>query len=129
VEGRARDRRLRATALCALAMASLGRAEAAERSFDVTASRFEYEPSTIEVDEGDHVVLHLRSSDATHGVSIKEYRIKARIPRTGEVVTVEFDATRAGTFVFACSEYCGFGHSRMKGTLVVNAKPREEARR
>jgi heme/copper-type cytochrome/quinol oxidase subunit 2 len=59
--------------------APVGRVEAAERSFDITASRFEYQPSTIEVDEGDHVVLHLKSTDTKHGLSIKEYKIKATL--------------------------------------------------
>lgn len=124
----ARSRWLCGAALCALMAAPVARGEAAERSFDVTASRFEYQPSTIEVDEGDHVVLHVRSTDTKHGLSIKEYKIKTPIAKTGEVVTVEFDATKAGTFVFACSEYCGSGHSRMKGKLVVNPKTGKEAK-
>jgi cytochrome c oxidase subunit 2 len=124
----ARRRWLRAAALGVLMAAPVARGEAAERSFEVTASRFEYQPSLIEVDEGDHVVLHVRSTDTKHGLSIKEYKIKTPIAKTGEVVTVEFDATKTGTFVFACSEYCGSGHSRMKGKLVVNPKTGKEAK-
>ena len=119
---------LRVAALCLLVVASSARGYGAERSFDVTASRFEFNPATIEVEEGDHVVLRLKSSDTTHGLSIKEYKIKQAIPKTGEVVTVEFDATKAGTFVFGCSEYCGSGHSRMKGKLVVSPKTRKESK-
>jgi cytochrome c oxidase subunit 2 len=119
---------LRVAALCLLVVASSARGYGAERSFDVTASRFEFNPATIEVEEGDHVVLHLKSGDTTHGFSIKEYKIKQAIPKTGEVVTVEFDAAKAGTFVFGCSEYCGSGHSRMKGKLVVSPKTRKESK-
>ena len=94
------------------------------RFIDVVASRFTFEPATITVAQGDSVRLRLRSTDRTHGIAIKAFRIRALIPRTGETVTVEFVADRAGTFDFTCSEYCGTGHARMKGRLVVVATER-----
>ena len=48
-------------------------------------------------------------------------RVKTLLPRGGEAVTVEFVADRAGSFDFTCAEYCGTGHARMKGRLVVVA--------
>lgn len=89
------------------------------RTIDVTASRFQFEPATIPVVQGEHVRLRLRSSDRSHAFAIKAFRVKALIPGGGETVTVDFVADQAGTFAFTCSEYCGTGHSRMKGTLVV----------
>jgi cytochrome c oxidase subunit II len=71
------------------------------------------------VTQGDHVRLRLRSADRSHAFAIKAFQVKALIPNGGETVTVEFVADQAGTFPFTCSEYCGTGHSRMKGTLVV----------
>ena len=91
-------------------------------TIDVTASRFEFEPATISVVEGDNVRLRLHSADRSHAFAIKAFRVKALIPKGGETVTVEFVADQAGTFAFTCSEYCGTGHSGMKGTLVVRAK-------
>jgi cytochrome c oxidase subunit 2 len=91
------------------------------KSIDVTASRFQFEPATISVAQGDRVRLRLRSADRSHALAIKAFRVKAVIPAGGETVAVEFVADRAGTFAFTCSEYCGTGHSRMKGTLVVTA--------
>jgi cytochrome c oxidase subunit 2 len=91
------------------------------RIVDVTASRFEFEPATISVVQGDTVRLRLHSADRSHAIAIKAFGVKALIPSGGETVTVEFVADRAGTFPFTCSEYCGTGHSRMKGTLVVLA--------
>ena len=88
------------------------------KTFDVVASRFEFEPATISVVEGDRVRLRLRSADRTHGLGIKAFRLKTLIPKAGEA-TVEFVADRAGTFEITCSEYCGTGHSRMKGRLIV----------
>lgn len=95
------------------------RVEAGERRFDVTATRFHFEPESLEVEQGDHVVVSLRSADVKHGFSLKPYGIKTTIPKGGEAVAVEFTADKPGTFSFSCSEYCGPRHSSMKGQLVV----------
>ena len=93
-----------------------------ERTVEITASRFHYDPTAIEVEEGEHVVLMLHSADGTHGFAIKAYDVKAKIPKGGEVVRLAFVASKAGRFEFACSEYCGSGHRGMKGTLLVKAR-------
>jgi cytochrome c oxidase subunit 2 len=89
---------------------------------EVTASQFQFDPATITVAEGDRVRLRLHSLDRTHAFAIKAFRVKALIPRGGEAITVEFVADRAGSFDFTCAEYCGTGHARMKGRLVVVAR-------
>jgi cytochrome c oxidase subunit II len=89
------------------------------KTIDVIASRFKFEPATISVVAGDKVRLHLRSADRAHGIGIKAFRVKALVPKVGEVVTVEFVADRSGIFDITCSEYCGAGHGAMKGRLVV----------
>jgi len=93
------------------------------KTIEVTASRFEFQPERIEVQEGDHVRLTLHSADTKHGFAIPELGVKATVPKGGAPVTVEFVATKPGTFGFKCSEYCGSGHKRMTGTLVVAARP------
>ena len=97
------------------------------KTFEVVARRFEFEPSTIEVTEGDRVRLLVRSADGPHGVEIKQFKVKKAVPRAkpgDSPVTIEFVASLAGTFPILCSEYCGNGHDDMKGTLVVLAKPK-----
>ena len=94
------------------------------RSFEVVASRFKFEPDVIEVDEGDHVIIRVRSVDTAHGLAIKEFKVKKGVPDTGEVVEVEFVAAKTGTFRMECVEYCGKGHSKMRGQLVVRPRPR-----
>ena len=93
-------------------------AEATQRH-EVTASRYKFDPARIEVRQGDVVELVLRSADTDHGLAIKAYGVKVAIPKGGETVGVSFVAGRAGTFPIECSEYCGSGHKRMKGELVV----------
>ena len=92
------------------------------KTVDVIASRFKFEPASITVSQGDSVRLRLHSTDRTHGIAMKAFRVNALIPKMGEAVTVEFVADQAGTFDFTCSEYCGTGHARMKGRLVVVAR-------
>ncbi len=96
-------------------------AEATQR-FEVTASRYKFDPARIEVRQGDVVELVLRSADTDHGLAIKAYGVKVAIPKGGETVGVSFVAGRAGTFPIECSEYCGSGHKRMRGELVVAEK-------
>jgi len=96
-------------------------AEAAQR-FEMTASRYAFDPARIEVRLGDVVELVLRSADTDHGLAIKAYAVKVAIPKGGETVGVSFVASRVGTFPIECSEYCGSGHKRMKGELVVTEK-------
>ncbi len=93
--------------------------------FEVVARRFDFEPSTIEVTEGDRVRLLVRSADGPHGVEIKAFKVKKAVPRAkpGDApITIDFVATRPGEFPILCSEYCGNGHEEMTGTLVVKAK-------
>jgi cytochrome c oxidase subunit 2 len=94
------------------------------RAFDVTASRFKFEPETLQVAEGERVRLTLRSTDTEHGFSLRKLNVKVGVPKTGEPVTVEFVADKAGTYEFKCSEYCGSGHGRMKGRIVVTPRAR-----
>jgi cytochrome c oxidase subunit 2 len=97
------------------------------KTFEVVARRFAFEPSTIEVTEGDRVRLLVRSADGPHGVEIKEFKVKKAVPRAkpgDSPVTIEFLASTAGKFPILCSEYCGNGHDDMTGTLVVQAKPK-----
>ena len=74
----------------------------------------------IKVNQGDLVVLKLRSSDVTHGFSLKAYGIYLAdgiLP--GKTVFVNFRADKAGTFLFTCNVFCGDVHPHMQGTLVV----------
>jgi len=87
----------------------------------ITASRYQFEPSTIRVTAGESVRLVLRSRDGVHGFSIPTLKLDAQIPTGGDPVTVEFVAPTAGQYDIVCSEFCGSGHGHMKAVLVVEA--------
>jgi len=95
-----------------------------ERKFEITASRYKFEPAQIAVEEGDTVRLVLHSADTDHGFAIPALKVKAEIPKGGASVDLSFVASRAGRFAFACSEYCGMGHKGMTGELVVTGRLR-----
>lgn len=88
------------------------------REISVTASQFQFSPNPIRVQLGETVRLRVTSSDVTHGLSIPDLGIDQVIP-AGQATTIEFQATRRGSFPFACSVACGVGHANMRGLLIV----------
>jgi len=84
----------------------------------ITASRYAFDPVTIQVSAGEPVRIVLRSKDGVHGFSIPKLKIDVQVPRSGDPVTVEFTAPAAGRYEVACSEFCGSGHGQMKAALV-----------
>jgi len=87
----------------------------------VTAKRYEYAPSRIEVAVNDVVKITLVAEDIPHGFAIDEYRISKRAA-PGRPVTFEFRADRAGTFPYYCNLTADEGCSRMRGDLVVTPR-------
>ncbi len=88
------------------------------REITITAKKWEFEPSTIEVNKGDRVVLTITSDDVEHGFSLPDFQVDATLS-PGKTVTTEFVADKVGTFDFSCSVYCGSGHRDMVGQLMV----------
>lgn len=76
----------------------------------------------IEVSKGDLVVLKLKSSDVTHGFSLKDFGVFVETGiKPGTVQVVSFKADKVGVFTFSCNAICGDRHEHMQGTLVVTA--------
>ncbi|MFQ5531705.1 MAG: cupredoxin domain-containing protein, partial [Candidatus Nanoarchaeia archaeon] len=78
-----------------------------------------FNPNTITVNEGDNVILNVKSIDVAHGLAITAFGVNERL-NPGTTTRIEFTADKKGTYSFFCSVFCGRGHSTMKGTLVVN---------
>lgn len=104
----------------ALGLVVSSTAQPPPRVIDVTAKKYEFVPSTIEVTQGERVVLRVTATDRLHGIGIKRFKVNTEVPR-GKTVDVEFVASEAGTFPVLCTEDCGKGHDDMTGTLVVKA--------
>jgi cytochrome c oxidase subunit 2 len=92
------------------------------RVVEVVAKDYAFEPSEIEVAQGERVRLLVKSGDGLHGFEIKRFKVSKEIPRGGDPVVIEFTADAAGRFPILCSVYCGEGHDGMQGVLVVTAR-------
>ncbi len=100
----------------AYAQAAARGSEASE--IKVEAKKYEFNPKEIKVHQGDHVKLVITALDHKHGFKLEAFHIN-QVLKKGAPTTVEFVADKAGTFPFECSHFCGLGHERMKGRLVV----------
>lgn len=102
---------------------------------EVTARRYQYDPSEIHVKKGARVQLKLRALDRTHGFLLSTYpegsdgkgrpglgfptpQVSWKLEK-GQVNVVEFVADQPGTYDFKCSVICGWHHRSMKGKLIV----------
>jgi cytochrome c oxidase subunit II len=88
------------------------------REIGVTAKKFEFNPNMMSVKQGDHVKLVITALDRDHGFKLEPFNIDVKLKK-GEPTTIEFTADEAGTFPFRCSNFCGLGHGKMKGKMVV----------
>src|SRR5579859_2268084 len=91
----------------------------APHEIQMTAKKYEFNPTVITVKKGEHVKLVITATDRDHGFKLDAFKINEHLTK-GEPATVEFTADKAGEFPFQCSVICGLGHRRMKGKLIVN---------
>ncbi|HTR49984.1 MAG TPA: cytochrome c oxidase subunit II [Kofleriaceae bacterium] len=80
----------------------------------------------LRVPVGQPVVVLLTSRDVIHSFFVPAFRLKQdAIP--GRITSLWFTATAPGTYDILCAEYCGAGHSRMRGRVIAMA-PSDYAR-
>ncbi len=89
----------------------------------VTAQRYKFTPNVITVHQGERVRLIITALDREHGFKLSAYHINKTLKK-GDPVAIEFTASKAGTFPFHCSHFCGLGHFKMRGKLIVEPKIR-----
>jgi len=105
------------------------------QDIDVTAKKYEFNPSPIRVKQGTRVELKITATDHAHGFKIKELPNGAdptakpglvfpspqecqKIEK-GQTATIDFVAQSPGTYPFRCCTHCGWDHRAMKGELIV----------
>ena len=81
------------------------------------SKKFSFEPNAITLKKGEPVVLAIHSVDVTHGLQVKELRIKVEIPKK-QTVEIPLTPTVVGNFEGRCAHFCGLGHGSM--TFMVN---------
>ncbi len=107
--------------ILALALPVLLRAAPPEpRKIEVVAKKYSFEPARIEVKVGEPVEITFRSEDTKHGFVSKELNLEKVVFSKDKPATVSFTPARAGTYPFKCARFCGMGHGKMKGEIVVS---------
>jgi cytochrome c oxidase subunit 2 len=102
---------------------------------EITAKKYEFDPSPIRVKQGAKVQLKITAKDHAHGFKISELPdgagvgskpglVFSSLPdctkiEEGQTATVEFVAQTPGTYSFRCCVHCGWHHRAMKGELIV----------
>lgn len=76
--------------------------------------------TTITVKKDSVITLRIKNLDVTHGFALDEFGINKVTP-PDEVTTIKFTATKEGVFTFYCNVFCGTGHPKHQGTLIVEA--------
>jgi heme/copper-type cytochrome/quinol oxidase subunit 2 len=105
----------------AVAVALAQEATQPQRSFNLMASKYRFDPPRIDVDQNDLVKITLTASDIAHSFTVDDYRIAKRAG-PGHAVTFEFRADRPGTFRFYCNLKQDERCKEMQGELVVHPK-------
>jgi cytochrome c oxidase subunit 2 len=86
-------------------------------------------PSSLDalrVPVGRPVRLLITSRDVIHSFFVPELRMKQdALP--GRYTQVSFTADRPGRYQILCTQYCGMGHSAMRGEMVVMPAPEFDA--
>ncbi|NQT46178.1 MAG: cupredoxin domain-containing protein [Candidatus Omnitrophica bacterium] len=88
------------------------------RVVKVRAFKYGFDPDPIVVKVGEKVRLEVTSSDVRHGLGISDIDVNV-LTLKGKTGVAEFIAEEAGEFHVHCSVYCGAGHGKMHGLLVV----------
>jgi len=89
------------------------------RRIEVVARKFAFEPARLEVKVGEPVEITFTSVDTKHGFACKELGLAKVVFGKGDPATVRLTATKPGTYGFKCARFCGLGHGKMKGEIVV----------
>ena len=94
-----------------------------DKTFVITGQNFKFmmnnqENPELRVKEGDKVRIEFSSTDGFHDWTVDEFNAATEKVQTGSSTSVEFIASKKGTFEY----YCSVGSHRqegMKGSLIV----------
>lgn len=89
------------------------------RKIEVVAHKYAFDPSKIEIKAGETVEITFRSTDTKHGFVCKELGLEKVVFTKDKPATVTFTPDKPGTYPFKCARFCGLGHPKMKGQIVV----------
>ena len=92
--------------------------EGGERTFTISAHKYAFSPSRIDVRQDDLVRVTFSTEDIPHSFTIDKYRIAKRV-EPGRPIVFEFRADQPGRFPIYCNLTSDDGCRKMVGELVV----------
>lgn len=86
-----------------------------------SASAGAFAETSIKVKLGSRVIIYITNLEPNqpHGFGLEEFGIPSVTNPPQQTVEVKFVADKEGTFTFFCTVFCGTGHPRHKGALIV----------
>ncbi len=101
-------------------LVSLAADNGPEQVVKLTAQRFHFTPSEVELIAGRPVVFEVQALDFPHGFNLPD--IKKRVDlMPGKTVQLRVQFDKPGKYVFLCDNFCGDEHETMNGSIVVKA--------
>lgn len=89
-----------------------------ERTIHMGVRQWAWDPATITAKKGELVRLIIHNADVKHGIAIPDLGVmEGDILSEGAII--EFTASKAGTFEFFCSVWCGERHIEMQGKIII----------
>lgn len=88
------------------------------KSFTVTGTNFAFAPKEMRVKKGDTVRVTFNNASGVHDWKLDAFNVATKVLQAGKSETVEFVASKTGTFEY----YCSVGEHRamgMRGNLIV----------
>lgn len=96
-------------------------AKSADDVIYLLAKKWLFEPDTLHLALGTTYRFRIMAVDASHGASMQLGRGSRIIRlRQGAMVEQELSFTRPGEYLVYCTIYCGIGHDRMSGRIIVS---------
>lgn len=81
----------------------------------------------IQLNQGDHVVVRLKSVDVLHSFAIPLLHLGPVDVPAGHTVEVQFDAKRPGPLTFLCWQVCSPDHQGLHGRFLVKGSAKEDS--
>jgi cytochrome c oxidase subunit II len=85
----------------------------------VHATQWQYAPKVLHATAGVPFRIRLESEDVVHGFQVLGLDVQVTQLIPGKSMELTVTAPKPGTYFYMCTTYCGLGHARMLGKLIV----------